>query len=490
MLRKKDRDLVISAPQRMSHEVHVDQLYNWSAPDASKLFNIEEQLGEGSFGAVYRAVTKDGGMPIAIKVIPIDEDTTNIAELRSEIDILRACRCANVVYYYGSFELDGNFWILMDYCSLGSIRALIDEMKTGLKERQIACILNGCLNGLAYLHKKGIIHRDIKGGNILLNDNGEVKLADFGVSKQLCNSWVSTGTVVGTPLWMAPEVVKKQSYTFTADIWSIGITCIEMADRYPPWANLNPVRAMIMIGKCNPPTFQNPKLWSREFNSFLEECLCKNAQARSNAEKLLQARQQTQTQTRTHQRPLHPFLEGAKGTSAGEVMRDLVTYVQRIRKKTPQQSNPPISITALKNPNSREATQKPDVGSMVFRAATEDESETGSVVYHPSPVAAPAQPSGTFVVKNASTRSSRSGTVVVHNGRTELAEKPAGTCSNAASPRSPRSVALGAPRILSPSPSRPRTPEKPEAAIRVEILWMLAGAVIVIVLRLVVNLVI
>jgi serine/threonine kinase 3 len=164
-------------------------------------------------------------------------------------------------------------WIVMEYCGPGSVSDLMTITKKTLNERQIAVILRDALKGLNLLHEKQRIHRDIKAGNILLNDECVAKLADFGVSGQ-SKDYTKHHTVIGTPFWMAPEVMQEE-YDKEADIWSLGITAIEMAEGRPPYYNIHPMRAIFMIPTRPPPKLTNPELWSPEFISFVAACLQK-----------------------------------------------------------------------------------------------------------------------------------------------------------------------------------------------------------------------
>eukprot|EP01099_Mayorella_cantabrigiensis_P003823 TRINITY_DN2873_c0_g1_i1.p1 TRINITY_DN2873_c0_g1~~TRINITY_DN2873_c0_g1_i1.p1 ORF type:complete len:568 (-),score=161.06 TRINITY_DN2873_c0_g1_i1:970-2673(-) len=201
------RKSMIGLPFNFQHQVHVDFNFNWSgSEEVEKFFVLEEKLGQGAYGAVYRGKHRESGFILAIKVI---EDMSDAETLKKEIEILRKCKNANIVCYYGSLTHGKHLWILMDYCALGSIRDLIETTEKTLSEKQIAFICKNTLKGLVYLHAQKIIHRDIKAANILLNDQAEVKLADFGVSEQLNAGKSASDEMIGTPLWMAPEVIKK-----------------------------------------------------------------------------------------------------------------------------------------------------------------------------------------------------------------------------------------------------------------------------------------
>lgn len=242
-----------------------------------------------SYGKVYKAVNKDNADIVALKIVPLDCDAdsdASIHDLTKEIEILERCASPFVVHYYGSFLYDAQLWIAMEYCAAGSIADLISLRRRCLGEREIAAICANVALGLTYLHANRNIHRDIKAGNILLAANGIAKLADFGVSAQLTNTINKRKTVIGTPFWMAPEVIQESSYDGKADIWSLGITAIEMAEGEPPLSQMHPMRAIFMIPNRPPPTLAQPTAFSSEFSDFLATCLQKNPQQRPSAEQL------------------------------------------------------------------------------------------------------------------------------------------------------------------------------------------------------------
>jgi serine/threonine protein kinase len=253
--------------------------------DPTEVFEILAKLGEGSYGSVYKALDKRDGQIVAIKVLEIESD--DAAELQKEINILRECDDENIVAYKGSFEKEAHVWIAMEYCSGGSICDLMSICEKTLSEEQIQVVLKFALRGLAYLHKQKKIHRDIKSGNILLTSEGDCKLADFGVSAELVNTLAKRKTVIGTPYWMAPEVLQSTEYDGKADIWSLAITAIEMAVGEPPHSAVHPMRAIFMIPNSPAPTLPDPSLFSDDFNYFLKRCLAKDPTKRPGAEELL-----------------------------------------------------------------------------------------------------------------------------------------------------------------------------------------------------------
>eukprot|EP01119_Soliformovum_irregulare_P003116 TRINITY_DN1341_c0_g1_i1.p1 TRINITY_DN1341_c0_g1~~TRINITY_DN1341_c0_g1_i1.p1 ORF type:complete len:1290 (+),score=340.11 TRINITY_DN1341_c0_g1_i1:82-3951(+) len=258
--------------------------------DPTILFKLEEELAVGSFGTVYRALNKDGA-EVAVKIIEI-EDEDNISDIVTEMTILRKCSHPNMVKYYGSWLKGKDLFIVMELASGGSLLSIYDDFPRDhapCDEMEIAFVLRESLKGLAYLHGMSIIHRDIKAANILVTGAGEVKLADFGVSAQLTADKPNRLTLIGTPYWMAPEVINMDSsnpYDTKSDIWSIGITAIELAEKNPPLTEFAPMRALCMI-PFNPPPSLKPAHWSLPFHEFLQMCLLKDPRHRKSATDLL-----------------------------------------------------------------------------------------------------------------------------------------------------------------------------------------------------------
>ncbi|XP_053621675.1 serine/threonine-protein kinase 3 isoform X2 [Plodia interpunctella] len=249
-----------------------------------EVFDIICKLGEGSYGSVYKALHKESGQVLAIKQVPVD---TDLQEIIKEISIMQQCDSPYVVKYYGSYFKNTDLWIVMEYCGAGSVSDIMRLRKKTLSEDEIATILCDTLKGLEYLHRRRKIHRDIKAGNILLNTEGHAKLADFGVAGQLTDTMAKRNTVIGTPFWMAPEVIQEIGYDCVADIWSLGITALEMAEGKPPYGDIHPMRAIFMIPTKPPPSFREPDQWSPEFIDFVSQCLVKNPEERATAEFLL-----------------------------------------------------------------------------------------------------------------------------------------------------------------------------------------------------------
>eukprot|EP00644_Phytophthora_capsici_P006358 jgi/Phyca11/556721/estExt2_Genewise1Plus.C_PHYCAscaffold_940061 len=254
-----------------------------------EVYEVLERIGEGSYGKVYKAVNKANAEVVALKVVPVEsEDRGEFDELTREIRILERCESPFVVHYRGSFSYESQLWIAMEFCAAGSLADLhVLRRRLVLSEAEIAAVCANVALGLAHLHSRGLIHRDIKAGNLLLNGDGVTKLADFGVSAQLTATVGKRRTVIGTPFWMAPEVIQEAQYDCKADLWSLGITALELAEGEPPLAHMHPMRAIFLIPNRAPPELREPTKYSAEFRDFLAVCLKKDPQERSSAENLL-----------------------------------------------------------------------------------------------------------------------------------------------------------------------------------------------------------
>jgi len=293
MRKKSSRVLELSAPSTSTfvRKVHVDRDYNWTGIEGEEAylqFEPGQTLGKGAFGTVFKATHRASGVTLAIKTCP------NLGHhkesIKKEIEILKKCSHPNIVRYFGCCEKGKEhrreFWILMDFCGLGSLADMLPKLpEQHFNERLLGAILASSLNGLIYLHVFGVVHRDIKAANIMVTEQGDVKLADFGVSA-LKDPAEKHSTVTGTPLWMSPEVLKGEPYDNRADIWSLGITAIELAEGEPPNHNLSLLEALKSISDGNPPKLQDEKLWSKEFIDFVKICLVKIPTDRPTAEGL------------------------------------------------------------------------------------------------------------------------------------------------------------------------------------------------------------
>ncbi|KAK1195711.1 STK10 kinase, partial [Pygoscelis papua] len=260
--------------------------------DPGEVWEVVGELGDGAFGKVYKAKNKETGALAAAKVIETKSED-ELEDYMVEIEILATCDHRHIVKLLGAFYWDGKLWIMIEFCPGGAVDATMLELDRGLTEPQIQVICRQMLEALHYLHSKKIIHRDLKAGNVLLTQDGNIKLADFGVSAKNMKTLQKRDSFIGTPYWMAPEVVmcetmKDTPYDYKADIWSLGITLIEMAQIEPPHHELNPMRVLLKIAKSDPPTLSCPSKWSLEFRDFLKTALDKNPETRPSAAQLLE----------------------------------------------------------------------------------------------------------------------------------------------------------------------------------------------------------
>uniref|UniRef100_A0A4W3HM90 TRAF2 and NCK interacting kinase b n=1 Tax=Callorhinchus milii TaxID=7868 RepID=A0A4W3HM90_CALMI len=307
--------------------------------DPAGIFELVELVGNGTYGQVYKVTDS----------LPPDCDEEE--EIKQEINMLKKySHHRNIATYYGAFikknppGVDDQLWLVMEFCGAGSVTDLIKNTKGNtLKEEWIAYICREILRGLTHLHQHKVIHRDIKGQNVLLTENAEVKLVDFGVSAQLDRTVGRRNTFIGTPYWMAPEVIAcdenpDATYDFKSDLWSLGITAIEMAEGAPPLCDMHPMRALFLIPR-NPPPRLKSKKWSKKFVAFIEGCLVKNHGQRPATEQLLK----------------HPFIRDQPNER--QVRIQLKDHIDRTKKKRGEKDE-----TEYEYSGSEEEEEEGDIG--------------------------------------------------------------------------------------------------------------------------------
>lgn len=260
--------------------------------DPEEYWDIIGELGDGAFGKVYKAQSKINHTLAAAKMCLL-EGEDDLSDFMIEIDILSECKHENIVQLHEAFFTNSKLWMLIEYCDGGAVDSIMVELEKPLTEPQIAYVCQHMCRGLQFLHKNKVIHRDLKAGNVLLTMAGGVKLADFGVSAKNKTTLQKHDTFIGTPYWMAPEVVlcetfRDNPYDFKVDIWSLGITLIELAQMEPPNHEMSPMRVLLKIQKSDPPKLDQPSKWSKNFNEFIAKALVKDPTQRPTSDDLLQ----------------------------------------------------------------------------------------------------------------------------------------------------------------------------------------------------------
>jgi len=285
--RKRDKEKQAAAPEPLPAEktITLNDLVN--KEDPSKLYMDAKLVGEGAAGQVFVATDVASKEQVAIKKMELNAQNINL--LTSEIHIMKESVHFNIVRYYDSFRVENQLWVIMEFMGGGCLTEILEQFDyCKMTEQQIAHVCKETLSGLSYIHSKHRIHRDIKSDNILLGDKGEIKIADFGYAAQLTKQKTKRQTIVGTPYWMAPELIRGQEYGVKVDIWSLGIMIMEMAEGDPPYMEFPPLRALFLITTKGIPDLKEPNKWSASFRDFVALCLEKDADKRPDADALLE----------------------------------------------------------------------------------------------------------------------------------------------------------------------------------------------------------
>lgn len=301
MLQPQQGDQVDSAqaPNLANNEEQIKEALKMIVDhgDPSQKYTDFTPIGEGSTGKVYLSTERDSGRKVAIKKMDITKQQRREL-LINEVATMKYYKHPNIVKMYNSYLVNDELWLVLEYLEGGPLTDIVTN--TSMNEQQIATVCVQCLQALAFLHAEGIIHRDIKSDSILLASDGSVKLSDFGFCAQVSDQVPRRRSLVGTPYWLSPEIISRQSYGPEVDIWSMGIMIMEMVDGEPPFYNELPIQAMKRIRDMPPPKLQNQSRISAYLDNFLSQMVVKDPSQRATARELLQ----------------HPFLQQARPPSS------------------------------------------------------------------------------------------------------------------------------------------------------------------------------
>lgn len=282
----------MSVPYNVVLRSHVTNDFTWTGDDPTSVFVLGKVIGRGGYATVYRASHRDTGFVLAIKKMSAENKReTMLRSLQREIDVLKKCRSSNIVSYYGSYITEKELWIMMDYCEAGSIKDILGRLLAAFStftEEQIRYVCCETLKGLIYLHSISIIHLDIKAGNILATSRGEIKLADFGVARPLSEGREEGGDYAGSPLYMSPEILHHSGYDSKTDIWSLGITAIEIVEGRPPNSDVKTFDALCgRYDRGELPALRPSGMCSEALCEFVASCLVYDASKRPSAVELV-----------------------------------------------------------------------------------------------------------------------------------------------------------------------------------------------------------
>eukprot|EP00742_Colponemidia_sp_Colp-10_P002957 GILJ01003155.1.p1 GENE.GILJ01003155.1~~GILJ01003155.1.p1 ORF type:complete len:541 (+),score=66.20 GILJ01003155.1:45-1625(+) len=274
-------------PRQQEYEQVVEEASKWIEGDPTDTYDIIKKLGEGASGSVYICKNKRNNEQFALKTIKLKREDL-IDEIKNEIAIMHISRHPNIVRYFETYSFSRCLWLVIELMDGGSLTEMVRKHAGRMTEPSMAFVCREVLKGLAFLHNSHRMHRDLKSDNILINASGSVKLGDFGYAAQLTEEVKKRTSVVGTPCWMAPELILGEDYGCGVDIWSLGIVLLEMVEGDPPYLNENPVRALFLIATRDSPCLSRPAKWSPEMRGFMARCLEKDPHKRASAEELLQ----------------------------------------------------------------------------------------------------------------------------------------------------------------------------------------------------------
>ncbi|XP_063371671.1 serine/threonine-protein kinase 10 [Cydia amplana] len=421
--------------------------------DPTEIWDMVGELGDGAFGKVYKAQHKTTGQLAAAKMCVLDNED-DLADFTVEIDILSECRHPNVVELHEAYFIENKLWMLLEYCDGGALDSVMSELEKGLSEKQIAYVCREMTRGLEFLHSRRVIHRDLKAGNVLATMQGGVKLADFGVSAKNKSTLQKHDTFIGTPYWMAPEVVlcetfRDNPYDFKVDIWSLGITLIEFAQMEPPNHEMTPMRVLLKIQKSEPPTLEQPSKWSHAFNDFIAKALVKDPEKRPTSSELLK---HEFVSGNLDSKPLRDLLLEYRAEVVEEELLDDDSEEHRSSQMQMEMEDDSTSVRSADTPDVKMSEQEPAAGATPAPAAAPAP---------PSPrAAAPAPPAPPAAAPAAAKRPHTEDHVPADRKPAPKKEKgPAPLPPGASPPASPAPApATPAP---APAPSAPRKPPAP-----------------------------
>lgn len=436
--------------------------------DPNLTWEIIGELGDGAFGKVYKAQNKVSGEFAAVKQVEIKTEE-DLEDFTVEIEILYDCQHKNVVGLHEAYLYNEMLWMFIEFCGGGALDTIMLDLEKPLTEKQIRFVCHEMCQALDFLHNAKIIHRDLKAGNVLLTMDGQVKLADFGVSAKNTKTNQRRDSFIGTPYWMAPEVIvceaiKDNPYNYKADIWSLGITLIEFAQIEPPNNDMHPMRVLIKIQKSDPPTLDQPSRWSHLFSNFISRCLVKDPELRPTAAELLE---HPFIKDFNDNKPILNLLSEAKAEveeivqdiDEEEEMKDMKLDTDKDPLPTaaaaaslPTDSSTPKPVPSTDKSTANEAKPTPDSTNLTSQETDKVVSKAESVAEIPEPVA--QKPSTLPVTPTADVnndrkapdhmedldRSSDEGLGPSGDEKSDASSSPAKTSEKDASPALPPSV--------------------------------------------------